>query len=335
MQETPDTVVDIPPSPEAKPLPVPPPKKSGGKWKRYLLYTLAAIGLAGIALFAFVGYKVNKEKAVAVRVSIDETEMIDGIMSRTYGKYSEQKKGWLYVADGDRTYLVRVVQQSKTSDGPDGDELYFVTSGTPTDGEEGSLYGVFQVRGATNATDGSMVEISSPYRYDSNRPITPENVHFEALSENVWAWVIKTSDGKSPKAAPVHTTNMVFASHGETIVELASFKAGVESEPAGDCAAALGEYELWLNETKVAAAEAAAKGEEDEMAGEEVDNGPMRCEKTRWSYRTAPVTGPVPGPLSVTLKGSRDGKPVEEKTWKLMFDSKAFSYNVPAELVPD
>ncbi|MFM9435379.1 hypothetical protein ACFDR9_002446 [Janthinobacterium sp. CG_23.3] len=329
-----------PPSGSAAPVP---PKAPKQPWLRYVMYTLAVLGVLLLALVAVVMYENSKKPK---NVAIDETEMIDSLMSSNYGKYSDEHKGWLYVGEGNRTYVVRVVQQAKPSDGAHGDELYFVTSGKPLDGEPGAMYGVFQVRAGEKEEAGKLFQISSPYRYEGTVPLTPENVRFEALSETLWAWVIKVQDGADPKLATVTVNNVVLAPNGDNIAVLAWFRASLASDPGIDCAAAETRYKSWANgesHPRAAATEAAAtQGEQTESEHEsehehehEVDDVPLRCNDASWAYRTGPVSGAVPVPLTVTAKGVRDGVKMQEKTWKLVFDSKAFSYHVPEALTPE
>ncbi len=329
------STAETPPSGSAAPLPPKAPKK---RWLRYVLYTLSVLGVLLLALVAIVMYENSKKPK---NVAIDETEMIDSLMSSNYGKYSDEHKGWLYVGEGNRTYVVRVVQQAKPSDGPHGDELYFVTSGKPLDGEPGALYGVFQVRAGEKEEAGKLFQISSPYRYEGTVPLTPENVRFEALSDDLWAWVIKVQDGADPKLATVMVNNVVLAPHGDNIAVLAWFRASLASDPGIDCAAAETRYKSWANGESHPDA-AATEGEtatpepaEEHEHAEESDAVPLRCNDAHWAYRTAPVAGAVPVPLTVTAKGVRDGVKMPEKTWKLVFDSKAFSYHVPEALTPE
>lgn len=310
------------------------------RWWRYPVYFLALAGALLIGLIVFIAVR---EKAKPALITIDETATIDQVMTRAYGKYSEDKKGWLYVADGNRPFLVRVIQQARIETVGASDEFYFATAGTPLDGAGGAFYGVFQIRPDANDKAGGLSEISSPYRFDGDVAVKPENVHFEALAEHTWAWVLKVQDGTDAHENPVRLRNVVLAPHGDDIALLATFKAATDADPGIDCALANSRYASWQTEQTQAAAEAQAASagttpasDTNEDDGEEQEDvGPLRCEHSRWTYRTADVVGAVPGPLSVTSKGTLYGQPLESKTWKLMFDSKSFVYNVPAELAPE
>ncbi|WP_230413966.1 hypothetical protein [Collimonas silvisoli] len=301
-------------------------------WFRYAVYAMALLG-ALLVVFAISLIVIGRMRPK--HVSIDETEIIDSVMSRAYGKYSDEHKGWLFVGRGNRTYLVRVIQQAKPEDGPNGDELYFVASGTPMDGMPGALYGVFHVQAGDKSDAEKLVEISSPYRYEGDQPVTPEKVHFEALSENVWAWVIKVQYGLDPKMSSVQINNVVLAPHENSIALLATFKASLETDPGIDCGDANNQYQTWLkqsNELNTVSTTPIANEQTSEYEDNEGDQDPVRCDKVRWTYRTDPVAGTIPVPLRITAKGMKDGAMLEEKTWKVVFDNKHFIYNVPGEL---
>ena len=306
----------------------PPPKRR--KWGRYVLYLLAVLGVLLIALLVAAFIKANSEPQL---IKIDETASIDEAMTRTYGKYSQEKKGWVYVDESNEPFLVRVIQQAKIEAVGASDELFFAVSGVSLKAGGRNFYGVFQLR-ADSKPGGGLVEISSPYRYESDVPVTPEKVRFEALSEHTWGWVLKVQSGTRPVSEPVMVSNVMLAPHGEEIALLARFKASVDAEP-GDCAQANADHETWRKAVEAAGSQEPAAEPEGQEAETMDDTEPMRCEHSRWTYRTADVIGPQPGPLTVNVKGSQYGAPMEAKTWKLMFDSKVFTYNVPDELTAE
>ncbi|KQV78647.1 hypothetical protein ASD15_22890 [Massilia sp. Root351] len=291
------------------------------RWISVLLYLLAACGLLFLGIVAYAMLKAPAPKA---RIVIDEAAVIDSVMSSNYGKYSPTKKGWLYVGEDNRTYLMRVVQQARLQDGADGDELYFIASGASvTEGDQAAVYGVFYIR--PDLADGGLSEISSPAMHAGTRAVQPEDVRFEALSDNLWGWVVKTRDGEDPRAVRAVTHNVVLAPNGTQIATLAEFLAAAEHAPEDGCAGAQARYDAYQAEQSAAAAT-------DDSVTEPEYEEPLRCEKRRWSYRTATVNGSVPVPFTVTLSGMMNGAAVEAKNWKLMFDTKSFSYNVPEEL---
>jgi hypothetical protein len=122
------------------------------------------------------------------------------------------------------------------------------------------------------------------------------------------------------EGAPATTTNTVLAPHAGQIAVLAEFVAARDAAPAVSCEEAKAAWDAWEKETN-----------SDEDARETLDP-PLRCDKRRWTYRTATVNGSIPVPITVTAGGTLDGKPVEARTWKLMFDPKSFSYNIPDDL---
>jgi hypothetical protein len=283
-----------------------------------VLYVLAAVGALALAFIALAWYL--GRNGARERVTIDEAAVIDNVMGETYGKYSAAKKGWLYVGDDDVTYLMRVVQQAKIPDGADGDELYFVASGNDVNGGKHAMYGVFYVH-PNRPADGGLSQENTQIKYASKDAVRPEHVRFEALSENLWGWTVKTRD-VSGRGSEVTTTNTVLAPHGGEIAVLGEFIAARDATPDESCDEAKRSYDEW--ETLMARA----------RADEDVDppDPPVRCDKRRWIYRTATVNGNIPVPITVTAGGTLDGKPVEARSWKLMFDPKSFTYTIPDDL---
>ena len=305
------------------PAPAPAPARRRKRWISVLLYLLAACGLLFLGIVAYAMFKAPAPKE---RIVIDEAAVIDSVMGSNYGKYSAARKGWLYVGEDNRTYLMRVVQQARLQDGADGDELYFIASGASTaEGDQAAIYGVFYIR--PDLSDGGLSEISTPAIHAGTRAVQPEDVRFEALSDSLWGWVVKTRDGEDPRDVRAVTHNVVLAPNGNQIATLAEFLAAAEHTPEDGCAAAQARYDTYQAEQSAAAAAATA----DSVTEPEYEE-PLRCEKRRWSYRTATVSGSVPVPFTVTASGMMNGAAVEAKNWKLMFDTKSFSYNVPEEL---
>lgn len=306
------------------------PQASKRSWRKYLIYFFAFLGILALALVAF---GVVYERSKPVKATINEVEMLETLMSRAYGKYSEQRKGWLYVDENNQTYVMRVIQHAKPEDGANGDELYFIASGSRLGGEPGALYGVFQVRLQEGSKDGTLVEVSSPYRYEGDVAITPEQVKFEAFSANVWGWVIKVQEGTDPKLSSVRVQNIVLAPHGDEIALLATFMASEKSDPGIPCEEAKRLHDIWENPPAVPTADETdvAKDEENASEGEESIE-PMRCSAIKWTFKTGSISGQAFTPIYVTRKGMLDGENLPEKTWKLIFDNKSYIYIVPSEL---
>jgi hypothetical protein len=316
------------------------PKRSK-KWLRIAIYILAVVGLLFIALIVTLALKKTDKPAHTFE---DTNETISELMTRNYGKYSEAQRGWLYVDEEDRrTYVFTVVQQKKV-DGKDGDELYLVASGKPLDDNLGatSFYGVFQLRWR----DGQLYEYADARRHGGIEPLAPEGVHFEALSADVWGWVVKTKATETGDGDEVvFSRNIVLAPRNEQIAVLADFNAAFDRLGAGDCAETERHYAQWKQEQDKPKAPAAAtesappasdakEGEvESGAANEEEGWEPPRCTKLQWSYRTDPVTDATFTPLYITRKaGMRDGEQLPAKTWKVMFDAKSYTYLLPDEL---
>ena len=297
-------------------------------WRRFLIYTLALIGAFALITIGVALWQTRQPP----KFTINENDMIDSTMLRTYGKYSDEHKGWLYVGNGNRTYVMRIVQQAKIeSEGMTGDELYFVASGTPVDGLSGTVYGVFQVRSDGKPNNANPIQVSSPFIYAEAAPITPENIHLEVLSQRNWGWIIKVKYGTNTKAGPVHVVNQIYTPHDNDIAFLGAFNASYEYDPGIDCTEANRRYDAWLSR------ESKPKGTENEESSDspdmnEVDEEPGRCSKAKWTYRTGNSSSDAFTPIMVTGKGVLEGHPVAEKTIKVMFDNKSFVYLIPKEL---
>ncbi|MFP5391515.1 MAG: hypothetical protein ACLGI6_08220 [Gammaproteobacteria bacterium] len=307
-------------------------RRGRSKWLRVPLYLLAAIGALVVAVVIYA----RMAPAKTERASIDEAAVIDNVMTDNYGKYSEAKRGWLYVGEDNRTYLMRVVQQTRIADRPEGDELYFIASGAAIDGTPMAMLGAFYVHPNPDKP-GELVALSLPGMHGGSVATRPEDVHFEALSEQLWGWVVKVKEGSDPKDGLVAVNNVVLAPRGNDIVKLAEFPASREYDIGADCQRA--------HESNAAASAPAPAAQEEggdapTAGAEDADEGGEEtepevfdlCQKRRWTYRTGTVNGAIPVPITVAVSGTFDGQPVQSKTWKLVFDSKAFRYNVPEDL---
>ncbi|MDN4055101.1 hypothetical protein QPK32_18675 [Massilia sp. YIM B02763] len=300
---------------------------------RVLLYVLAGAVLLALVVVGTAAYRGTP------RVAIDEATVIDSVMAATYGSYSTEKKGWLYTGDDNVTYLMRVVQQEKITDGADGDELYFVASGAAVDGSEHAVYGAFHLHPA-RPWDGNLAQASLQVKYESTLAVRPEQVRFLALGANLRGWIVRAQSGTDPAQAPVTTTNTVLAPHGGEIAVLGEFLAARTARPAVSCEAAKAAWETWNRDTTPDADNAADNAAANDAANhaapddteEEEEEEPLRCEQRSWSYRLAASDGMLPAPITVTAGGTLDGRPVEAHTWALTFDPKRFGYAIPREL---
>lgn len=314
---------------------------SSRKWPRYVLHVLAATGLLAIVAVAYGFYTTSPNSEP---LSIDETETIEAVMTNTYGKYSETQKGWLYVGEYNRTFLMRVVQQAKISGNGtgNGDSLYFVASGNATDGSRSAIYGIFQIRWDGTGKERKLYQISSAYQRDSDVAPTPEMVRLEKLSPDVWGWFIKTRSGKDAAAELVREDYTIYAPNGDAIANLGSIPASFQRDPGMDCAAANQRYEEWAHPAAQAATVPANSPspenatvpapeikEQEEIQDEEGDNEPPRCSKAQWTYHLEAASGKSFSSIHISGKGLKDGQPLDEKTYKIMFDNKSFVYLIP------
>ncbi|GGY99554.1 hypothetical protein ACFFTM_19580 [Pseudoduganella plicata] len=295
-----------------------PQAKRRSRWLSALLYALAACGLIALVLSGVAYYQHKKATAVPEYLTIDAAAVIEKTMAEKYGKYSATRKGWLYVDEDNRAYVMRVVQQKKMR-GADGDELYFLASGEGwIDDDRASVYGVFHIR-PTRPRDGTLVEISQPAIAGYGAAIKREDVRFEALSKNSWGWFVRVADGMEPTMQRALTHNVVWAPRENGMAKLGQFMAAADQDPGMPCDEAKQAYDEWLE-----LPEAERRGVEP--------TGAPRCERQRWSYRTGKATDATPVPITVTLGGTLDGKPVASRKWTLKFDTKHSRYTVPAEL---
>jgi len=341
---------DSPDSPESAHSPKSTPKPGAAtakpraaRFKRLVVYSFALVGLAasGLVGYAFYDHYRNGANAIA------EDDTIDAVMAANYGRYDEAQKGWLYVGPHNRNYVMRVVQRANLNDGRPGDGLYFVASGTPLDGNTGAVYGVFhlyrQPGSTTLGQEGVMVQDAG------DMPLTPERVRFEALSGETWGWVVKEQTGREEADEFMQVTNVVLAPHQGEIAELARFSARTRFIPSMGCDKANEAYAQWLHRndpdqmtapaagvTASAASEAASAAEEGSEDNEGYDetegDGPMRCEDLSWTYKTDSIDGQAFTPLHITRKGTSEGEKQPDKTWKVMFDPKAFVYLMPESM---
>lgn len=307
--------------------------KPSRKWVRIAIYIFAAVGLLFSVMIAVMAFRDKPQTAH----TLDPDDAVSELMTRNYGKYSDAQRGWLYVDEASHgTYLVTVVQQKKV-DGKEGDELYVVTSGHKIESNDGddSFYGVFQLR----YKGGQLYEYSDARRSSGVDPVTPERVHFEALSADVWGWVVKVSNTETGDGEEITTTrNVVLAPHGEQIAVLAEFDAASQVLGGGTCEETERHFAEWKKAQDEKKPAAKKEGDAEPEASAEVeDDGedfePPRCTKLQWTYRTDPVGDSSFTPLYITRKaGMQEGVQLEAKTWKVMFDPKSYTYLLPNEL---
>jgi hypothetical protein len=321
-------------------------KTSRGRgWWKWPVRVLAGVGaLTLVAIGA--AWLAGPQKAGPVQFSADD--MIDQIMLNTYGKYSPSEKGWMYVGEGRRTYVMRVIHRAKIVDAQGNEELYFLASGGSVEvGKDEPITGAFKVLADPAKSDGSLVQISQPFIEGlGTAALAAQDVRFEALSDKTFGWVVKASSPWTGEdATGFNVTNHVLAPSADAIAEVAAFPAVIHVEVGGGCAAAQARYADWASARSnqaigptpgqaPASSPAGAGGEApDEAANEAADDEPpLRCSEATFSYKTGPV--PEDGFVTFTVTGSGpiNGEPLPARPWKLVFDHKSFSYLVPDEL---
>jgi len=319
-------------------------EKTGSKKILKLAFCLfALIGLLAVALIAYVAMDTKNAS-----LSIDETTAVEQVMEHTYGKYSSSKRGWIYVAENGNTYVVTVVQQKKIEEVGKGDELYFVTSGTKIASGNDShnddslaLYGVFKVTSSNN----ELHPLAQPYNFAGTIPLTPERVRFEVFNQDHWGWVLKHS---SEHDGIQSMRNEILIAGDSEIHKAAQFISAYDNTKAvqaefGNCEKANAAYATWNRRNVGNIPEAGSgldtnsPGTHDEGArqGANPESEPQRCTRYSISYRTDPVTEKFFTALHLTYAGVKDGMPVEQRKWKIMFDQKSYTYLLPKELEAD
>ena len=309
-------------------------------WLRIPLYMLAGIGAFAVAVAIYTAFQRPPETVAEAqgveRITIDEAATVEEVMTQTYGKYSESRRGWLYVGADDRTYVMKVIHQSKLPGGPEGEEMYILASGDALEGTGVAQVGAFHVR-PNPKEPGALVAISLANMYGGSSAVRPEDVQFLALSKKLWGWLVKVKDGGKPTEGLVSVSNVLLAPHGEEIVRLAEFpSSSIATMEEALCERGRETHEAF----KQVSAQDASTEETEAATDEEGDTGHEEtepemfdlCQDRRYAYRMGDAKGGIPAPITVSVSGTLDGKKVEEKTWKLVFDTKAFRYNVPEEL---
>lgn len=317
--------------------------ETGGKterasrWWKWPVRLLAGIGALSLVVIGL-AVAVAPGKSEPTRFSADE--MIDQIMLRTYGKYSEAEKGWMYVNEHRQAYVMRVVHRAKIVDDAGNEELYFLASGDFVDtGSHAPITGAFKVMADPEKADGSLVEISEPFMDGFGRgALSASDIRFEALSDKTFGWVLKARDHWLGEDAGSSVTNVVLAPNAQTVAVVASFPAMLKVEVGDGCAAAQAQYADWQQARSGQAAAAPsspasdAASDDEAESNEEEDGPPLRCTDATFSYKTGPVPEDGFVTFTVTGNGPVNGENLSSKTWKLVFDHKSFSYLVPEEL---
>jgi hypothetical protein len=327
--------------------PAPQPRRQKSRW-RYLIYPLVivAVIVGGFELYPFAWAIYATYRSPDPR-PIDVTSDINDVMLNNYGPYSNDRKGWVYTDSDGHTWLMQVVQRASADD-----SLYFVAAGTPMgNGQSKPIYGVFKVSPGHDATGGRDV-IGSPVRASGDVPLAPERVHFEALSETVWAWVVKEQYGSDPDKGSGHIDNVVLAPHDDHIAVLATFAAAVRNDPGVDCDEANRRYDAYVkseNATAPAstmpasatdassdapASSGDATAETTEEADEEgvEDDTPQRCSNAHWNYQVSSDGSDIPAPIVVSGHGLLNGQELGSRKQKLLFDTQSYTYIVPEDL---
>lgn len=334
---TPDAGLPAPLTPEA------PARPKRARWRKWLLYGLASLGalvIVGIVvLFAVAAHDLHTTAA-----TLSRDDVVEESMTRNYGKYSDDDKGWLYVdPQSKKTYVMQVIQRAKV-DVPNvrlkgSTAVYFAASGSPlgANGDRGSLLGLFVIQPDQKSDSGGLTETSVPLlAIDGHVPVGAQDVRFEALSKSAWGWVVKITRDDEPQPGSVRVDNVVYAPHGDQVVPLAMFPAsGSYTEAAGCVTEQAARAAAASGHAASAAPEASAASGAASREDEEEDDGTLtpNCLDASWTYRTGTLPDDGFVPISVTGGGLVDGEQVPVQTFKLVFDPKSFTYVVPKDLL--
>lgn len=317
-----------------------PARPKRARWRKWLLYGLATLGalvIVGIvALFALAAHEAHTSAA-----TLSRDDVIEESMTRNYGKFSDDDKGWLYVdPQSKKTYVMQVIQRAKV-DVPNvrlkgSTAVYFAASGSPlgANGDRGSLLGLFVIQPDQKSDSGGLTETSVPLlAIDGHVPVGAQDVRFEALSRSAWGWVVKITRDDEPQPGSVRVDNVIYAPHGDEVVPLAMFPASGSYTEAAGCIteqAARAATPGHAASAAPAPASGAAASEDDE----EDDGTPTpNCLDASWTYRTGTMPDDGFVPITVTGGGLVDGEQVPVQSFKLVFDPKSFTYVVPKELL--
>lgn len=316
------------------------PGREAGKSRKVfklIIGLLALTGLVAIVLIAIAIFSAKEETAVSS--TIDEVDAVEKIMEHAYGKYSAAKRGWTYVDEDGDTYLVSVVQQKKIEAVGKPDELYIVTGGTriakgtSTEDEKAlrTVYGVFKV----TARNDELHLNSRPINFGGIMQLTPERVKFIAFNQDHWGWILKHISEDSGVQV---TINEVLIAGENEIHSAGQFESAYDNTKAvvaahGNCEAANLAHTVWKGKPTRDNEAAALEEKASEVALSEAE--PQRCSKYSIAFHTDPVTEKFFTALRLTLTGVKDGQPVEQNKWKIMFDQKSFTYVFPKGLEAD
>jgi hypothetical protein len=292
-----------------------------------------------VVLFAVAAHVAHTSAA-----TLSRDDVVEESMTRNYGKYSDDDKGWLYVdPQSKKTYVMQVIQRAKV-DVPNvrlkgSTAVYFAASGSPLGGagDKGSLLGLFVVQPDQKPDSSALTETSAPLLMIEGRtPVSAQDVRFEALSGSTWGWMVKVTRDDEPQPGSVRVDNILYAPHGDSVVPLAMFPASGRYTEAAGCVTVPAARAAAAARTASAAPEpaAAASAGGTDDSDEEDDGTPTpNCLDASWSYRTGAVPDDGFVPITVTGGGLVDGEQVSVQTFKLVFDPKSFTYVVPKELL--
>lgn len=314
------------------------------RWRRWLVNTLAWLGVLALALVGWAVWQTRHPAAMLGSEVSAEVE-VAALMARHFGAHDPARQGWAY-QDPDRgvRYTVRVIHQAKMESQDEAgrvlfDGLYVLASAQPWPGQADATAFVagYLLRPLGGAgTDHRLEELGDRTDLEDSLAPAPEDVHFEALSSQAMGWVVKTTRRHPADAQARLVSNLVIAPVGDAMQVVARFPAAARYTPPGGCAAAvkrLAERRIDAQAVAAAASEGgAANPPQEEAEGEEEPLGLDLCSDARWRYSVGPLPSDGWAPLSVTGGGEFNGETIERSTVKLVFDAGSGRYVVPPAL---
>lgn len=314
------------------------------RWRRWLLNTLAGLGVLALALVGWAVWQTRHPVGMLGSEVSAETE-VAALMGRHFGAHDPVRQGWAY-QDADRgvRYIVRVIHQAKMESQDEAgrvlfDGLYVLASAQPLPGQaDATAFVAGYLLRPLDGADPRLEELGDRTELEDSLAPAPEDVHFEALSSQAMGWVVKVARRHPADAQARTVSNLVIAPVGDAMRVVARFPASAHYTPPGGCAAAVRRLaERRIDERAAAVAAAASEGEDasppqDGPEGGDEPLGLDLCSDARWRYSVGPLPSDGWAPLSVTGGGEFNGEKIERSTVKLVFDPGSASYVVPSSL---
>lgn len=314
------------------------------RWRRWLLNTLAGLGVLALALVGWAVWQTRHPVGMLGSEVSAETE-VAALMGRHFGAHEAVSQGWAYQDPDSRVrYIVRVIHQAKMESQDEAgrvlfDGLYVLASAQPLPGQaDATAFVAGYLLRPLGGADPRLEELGDRTDLEDSLAPAPEDVHFEALSSQAMGWVVKIARRHPADAQARTVSNLVIAPVGDAMRVVARFPASAHYTPPGGCAAAVKRLaERRIDERAAAVDAAASEGgaappPQEEEDGEDAPLSLALCSDASWRYSVGPLPSDGWAALSVTGAGELNGEKIERSTVKLVFDPGSASYVVPSSL---